>query len=576
MKTLELIQGSAEWHAHRTQYLNASEASIMLGDYPHVKRTELLAVRATGIGQEVSWFLQKIFDDGHHYEELARPIAEQIIGEDLYPCVGVEGSYSSSFDGLTIAGDVAWEHKSLNQELRAIMVDGCTGADLPVYYRDQMEQQCMVSGATRVLFMASQWDGDQLVEERHCWYTPDPVLRERIIAGWEQFGRDVTDYQPVTISPAPTGRAPDQLPALRIEVTGMVTASNLAEFKNHAMEVLGAINRNLQTDEDFASAEQTVKWAKDVEDRLEAAKQHALSQTSSIETLFRTIDDIAAETRRIRLDLDRQVTAEKQNRRTEIVTGGVNAVRAHYAEINATLGQHALVMPANIQTDIGAAIKGKKTLASIHEAVNVSVANAKITASQQAERVRGNIAILAEHDEHASLFADRVSLCATKSPEDLRNLAAARIAEYQQREAARIEAERESVRAEEISRIERERVAAENRIQREGDEVVQKPCSADEAMHGSIGELRAAGEPRIGIAKPLTSISRIKLGEINARIAPLTVTADGLHTLGFSPVGTDRAAKLYAVSDFHAMCRVMAETLLAAATNQSISQARTA
>ena len=35
--------------------------------------------------------------------------------------------------------------------------------------------------------------------------------------------------------------------------------------------------------------------------------------------------------------------------------------------------------------------------------------------------------MLAEFDEHAHLFADRVQLCATKQPDDLRNLAVARI-----------------------------------------------------------------------------------------------------------------------------------------------------
>jgi predicted phage-related endonuclease len=37
--------------------------------------------------------------------------------------------------------------------------------------------------------------------------------------------------------------------------------------------------------------------------RLEAAKQHALSQTASIDALFRAMDEISAETRRVRLDL---------------------------------------------------------------------------------------------------------------------------------------------------------------------------------------------------------------------------------------------------------------------------------
>ena len=38
-----------------------------------------------------------------------------------------------------------------------------------------------------------------------------------------------------------------------------------------------------------------MKWCADVESRLAAAKEHALSQTATIDELFRTIDDISAE-----------------------------------------------------------------------------------------------------------------------------------------------------------------------------------------------------------------------------------------------------------------------------------------
>src|SRR5690606_4233062 len=198
---------------------------------------------------------------------------------------------------------------SMNQALRDCMVDGCTGADLPKHYRVQMEQQLLVAGAGRALFMASKWNDDgELVEERHCWYTSDPELRELLVAGWKQFEADVAAYQPEEPATAPVvGRAPEQLPALHIEVTGMVTASNLREFQHQAMAVLGSINRDLQTDEDFANAEQTVKWCKGVEERLDATKAHALSQTASIDELFRTIDTVSAEARRIRLELDKLV-----------------------------------------------------------------------------------------------------------------------------------------------------------------------------------------------------------------------------------------------------------------------------
>jgi phosphoenolpyruvate carboxylase len=48
-----------------------------------------------------------------------------------------------------------------------------------------------------------------------------------------------------------------------------------------------------------------------VESRIAAAKEHALSQTASIDALFKTLDDTASDSKRVRLDLDKLVTRRK-------------------------------------------------------------------------------------------------------------------------------------------------------------------------------------------------------------------------------------------------------------------------
>ena len=185
MQIVNLIQGSPQWHAHRAQHFNASDAPAMMGCSSYKTRSELIKELATGLGQEVDAATQRRFDDGHRFEALARPLAEEVIGEDLSPCVGTSGKYSASFDGITFMHDVAFEHKTLNDTLREAMFDGCCGDALPLQYQVQMEHQAMVADSIeKVLFMASKWDGDQLVEERHCWYYPNLELRAKIIAGW--------------------------------------------------------------------------------------------------------------------------------------------------------------------------------------------------------------------------------------------------------------------------------------------------------------------------------------------------------------------------------------------------------
>lgn len=543
MKTVELIQGTAEWHAHRAQHFNASDAPAMMGCSPYKTRGQLLREFATGAAIEHDAVTLQRFADGHRFEDLARPLAEQIMGEELYPCVGVDGKYSASFDGLTLLEDKAFEHKSLNDDLRRAMPLDGTDACLPLHYQVQMEHQAMVSGAERVLFMASKWNGDELVEERHCWYTPNPELRAKIVAGWAQFDADVMAYDPAPVAePVATGRAPDQMPALRIEVTGMVTASNLAEWKEQAISVFQGISTELVSDQDFADAEKTVKWCGHIEDQLKVAKQHALSQTQSIDLLFKTIDAIAEEARSKRLVLEKRVKTRKEERRTEIGNAARLAVQQHVLAINETLGEHAIPVPSTLIADIGEAMKGKRSFASMQDAVDAVATNAKITASQAADRIRANIAILAEHPDCATLFADRVQLCASKAPEDLRNLVAARISEHQQAEQVRLHSQREQIRKEEEARA--QKAAA----------TVQQPepvAAAPAAAPVRTAPTAVASDPAPTAAP--RGVVKIKLGQIVDLIAPLKIDAEGLRQLGFAPVSTERGSKLYDASQIDAM-----------------------
>ena len=82
-----LVQGSPEWLAHRAKYLNASDAAAMLGISPYVTRSDLVKRLATGIQREHTEAELALFASGHETEALARPLAEKIIGEDLYPIV---------------------------------------------------------------------------------------------------------------------------------------------------------------------------------------------------------------------------------------------------------------------------------------------------------------------------------------------------------------------------------------------------------------------------------------------------------------------------------------------------------
>src|SRR6185312_17185227 len=98
-----LVQGSPEWLQFRLEKFGASEAAAMMGLSPLVKRNELLHMKHTCMPQEFSdWVQKNILDYGHEVEALARPIVEEMIGEDLYPVTCSLGKLSASCDGLTM------------------------------------------------------------------------------------------------------------------------------------------------------------------------------------------------------------------------------------------------------------------------------------------------------------------------------------------------------------------------------------------------------------------------------------------------------------------------------------------
>ncbi|UZJ58238.1 YqaJ viral recombinase family protein [Pseudomonas sp. KU26590] len=448
MKIHNVAQGSPEWHALRANYHTASEAPAMMGASKQLKRTELLHAKKTGLDRDISWWVQKyLFDKGHEAEASARPILEARLDEDLFPLVGTEGDLLASLDGCTMLGEILFEHKMWNEQLAADVRAG----ELDAHYYWQLEQQLLVAGAEKVIFVCSDGTEENFVSME---YFPVRGRAAKLVAGWKQFKADLAAYEPGEAAAEAVGKTPDALPALRIEVTGMVTASNLEQFKAHSLAVFAAINTDLQTDQHFADAEKTVKWCGEVEDRLTAAKQHALSQTESIDALFRAIDEISSEARAKRLELDKLVKARKVAIREDIVMTAAKSLQTHVDQINNTLGGKAR-MP-KIVADFAGAIKGKKTIASLRDAADSELARAKIEASQTGDRMRTNLNSFAElAADYVFLFNDLQQLV-LKENEDLVPLIKVRISEHQRAEEIRLEAQREQIRQEEARRLERE------------------------------------------------------------------------------------------------------------------------
>jgi hypothetical protein len=341
----------------------------------------------------------------------------------------------------------------------------------------------------------------------------------------------------------------------------------LAEYKDHALAVIGAINRELINDQDFANAAKAVKWCGDVETRLEAVKQHALSQTETIDLLFKTIDDIKAKARETRLDLDKLVTRRNTERKEEIILGGKQAYQVHLASLKAETEGLWVDLPT---PDFAGSIKGMRLFANMQDAVNTLLANSKITADDSAKKIRGNLALLADANEHAFLFNDR-GILISKAADDLRLLIKSRISEHQAAEERKAEQLRESIRKEEqdklaaeqadLDRVTAERASAEAIAKAQPEQPAIEavaPAKPDMVRFGSILIPREQID-KTWPAKPApVTPPDLKLGQIAERLG-FALTADFLKSLGFEPAATDKSAKLYHSKDFPAICRALIE-----------------
>ena len=567
-------QGSAAWHAARAAHFCASEASAAMGVSKYTTRDQLLRQKATGLTEEVNPAKQRLFDAGHEAEALARPIAEGIAGTEFYPVVAtreVDGlPLLASFDGIDLMDEVVWENKLLNQKL----VQQVQAGDLDPHYYLQLEHQLLVSGAARALFTTS----DGTPEGTHSlWYESKPERRAQLIAGWKQFQQDLAGYQAPAAKAAPVvADAMESLPAVSVRLDGkLAVVSNLPDFTTALRAFIERIPEKPETDLDFANAESACKALKRAEDALTAGEDAALGEMVDFEAMRRQVRDLKDLARTTRLATEKLVAARKEQIRGEIVASGVARYQAHIESLNASLGRN--YMP-RLPVDFGGAVKGKRTVDSLLCAVNDELARAKIAANEVAQRIQTNLNTLREKAaDHAFLFADTAALV-QKEPEFVTLTVHTRISEHQKAEAARLERERAAIRAEEEAKA-TEKAQAEAQAQADAARVeVPDPVAAPapEGLRGgyirvwsapvSAGATKCDGDhggPQCSDpecwngGEPQDTGARVNLTAINEHFAPIQLTSVGLAQLGFEPVATVKASKLYRACDLPAMAAAL-------------------
>lgn len=455
MKIHNVQQGSQEWHDLRARIrYGASAAPIIMGASDKGTRAELLRLLGTGSEKDFpQWVRDVLFPNGHRIEAQTRPKIEVEIDEELFPTTGsrkVDGiELLASFDGMTLLGDTVWECKSWNEAKAA---DVRNRIIPKVDYWQVVHQLLVNDDAKRAVYTVS--DG----EDRIVSVT---VTREEVagdfdvlLKAWRLFDEDLRNYKHTPLKPEPVGSAPSEVPTVAVTVSGSVHESNLPVVRDKALAMIGAIKTDLATDQDFADAEKTVKWCKTLEERIKFAKDAALAQTESIDALFRQMDEIADEARNARLKLERQVKARKEEIRSEVIEKRLVELSDYHDRLSQSLRGVDLYPPSNMRQRLAAAIKGKKTLQSLHDAADQAVAEAKIEANDRAAAARENLdRIEAAGSEYQHLFPDKQDL-AEEPAAVVDATIEGRIREYQREVEAR--------RAQEAARAEQQEPEAQD------------------------------------------------------------------------------------------------------------------
>ena len=598
-------QGSSDWLKLREGFDTASEAPASQGMSKYTSRSDLLKQKATGLCADVGAAKQALFDRGHASEESARSIAERLLDDDLYPITAttsIDGiNLLASLDGATMDRKIIWEHKLYSEKLAADVRAG----NLDPHYTIQMDQQLLVTGAQKCMFMTSDGTDENMA---WCWYESSQEKFDALLSGWAQFHADLATYVPPEVATPVVAQSASNLPVVfDMRVEGRLVSCNIEQYKPAALAYIKDINTELITDQHFANADVDAKFCRSSADKLKLAIEQALGQMGDINTALNSVREIAAAFDAKGLLLEKLVKSEKEARRSAIVVEAAKALATHIRALNDRLGDSFLSLIAG---DFPGVVKGLKSIDSMRDKVNTELARCKIEANAIADKITANLKAIDEQEGFGFLFYDRKQL-ALKEHEFVAMAIKNRISDHQAKEAERIAAEtariaeQERVKAEaadqaranaEIAaatakaRAEAQRqAAADAEAKRASDEAIAMAQQAPEAVLQAAMEIFDTRGTRSGEASPAEELRAakqsegadlspaaqtlyeaegairfakahtpptLKLGVICARLG-FQVTADFLKSLGFEPAGRERAAVLFHESDFDRICAAL-------------------
>ena len=277
-----------------------------------------------------------------------------------------------------------------------------------------------------------------------------------------------------------------------LKIQSAIVASNIDDVAASVRAEIAKVNTDLKTDEDFAAAEQQVKDFKNAEDAIKEARDAALSEAQDVRKLLDTTDEIIALLAQTRLTLDKQVKAAKERVKADITGRCREALLAQInkadTRIAATL--RLVCTPTEINADIDAAVKGKKTASGIETACATVLQTWTDKIAEQEKKLVARYEKIPADKHHLftdlstvltaadidALIAERLAADEVRQVAEKARIEAAAKAEAEAR--ARIEAE---AREREQARAETAPVAEQKPVEQEQQNVTPQPLPQDNA-----------------------------------------------------------------------------------------------
>ena len=189
-----------------------------------------------------------------------------------------------------------------------------------------------------------------------------------------------------------------------VQVRGELIACNLADITPRFDKFLTETKTDLKTDDDFAQGEADAKASRDASKNLKLTAKAVVDQIAAVSDVVRTLESYAAKFDALGLKLEKAVKDQKEAIKIAIASSAREAFGAHIASLEEEIKPIRL---GQMTPDFGAAMKSKRTISSLHEAVDALLAQAKVDADAAARDVRAKLAWCKENAEgYGFLFTD--------------------------------------------------------------------------------------------------------------------------------------------------------------------------